>query len=81
MHECHSKVTHSDGGGALVMDVQVGEVARRYRVPWLHGPGPAAERVGAGNPRAFGLPSAGDQFCWGHTFEVGINVRWEGMLS
>ena len=59
MHECHSKVTHSDGGGALLIDVQVGELARTYRAPWLHGPGPAAERVGAGDPRAFGLPSAG----------------------
>ena len=59
MHACHSKVTHSDGWGALLIDVQVGELARRYRAPWLHGPGPAAERVGAGVPRAFGLPSAG----------------------
>ena len=59
------------------MDVQVGELVRTYWAPWLHGPGPAAERVSAGDPRAFGLPSAGLVFL-GHTCEVGIEVRWEG---
>ena len=44
------------------MDVQVGELVRRYWAPWEHGPGPAAERVSAGDPRAFGLPSAGPVF-------------------
>ena len=59
MHECHSNFTHSDGVGAHAMDVQVGELVRRYWAPWRHGPGPAAERVDARDPRAFGLLSAG----------------------
>ena len=50
---------HSESAGAHAMDVQVGELVRRYWAPWEHGPGPAAERVSAGDPRAFGLPSAG----------------------
>ena len=57
------------------MDVQVGELMRMFWAPWRHGPGPAAERVSAGDPRGFGFPLT-RQLCSDQTFEVGIDNRW-----
>ena len=74
MRECHSKVTYSESVGAHAMDVQVGEFVRTYWALWR-------SRLLSALALGIRVPSAclrPDQFCWGQTVEVGIDVRWVG---